>query len=156
MTHLGGGLAPPWTEYAWLHLWKKNNGKQKKRLEIQMRVMNFLMLCSWSRNPVVKGFSKAWYLSTAIAVRVSDETNIGKLKRGESWQTNLLNPSFTYPSWYTAETTKGNCKMLMTSLTAKFAKRKLVVVCISCVLCTILITNTFPINPVTKNGIETK
>ena len=121
-----------------------------------MRVMNFLMLSSWSRNPVVKGFSKAWYLSTAIAVRVNDETNIGKLKRSESWQTNLPNPSFTYPSWYTAETNNGNCKMVMTSLTAKFGKRKLVVVCISRVLCTILMTNTFPINPVAKNGIETK
>ena len=39
-----------------------------------MTVMTCLMLSSVSCKLVLKGFSKAWYLSTASTVRVNDET----------------------------------------------------------------------------------
>ena len=45
-----------------------------KTFVTQMRSMAFLMLSSLNRNPVLKGLSKALYLSTASTVRVMEET----------------------------------------------------------------------------------
>ena len=45
-----------------------------KTLVIQIRAMAFLILSSLNRNPVLKGLSKALYLSTASTVRVMEET----------------------------------------------------------------------------------
>ena len=47
----------------------------------------------------------------------------------------------------------GYSKIVMTSLKATLIKRKFVGVFISSLLCIILKTNTFPINPITRNGI---
>ena len=45
-----------------------------KTLVTQMRAMAFFILSSLNCNPVLKGFSKALYLSTASTVRVVEET----------------------------------------------------------------------------------
>ena len=45
-----------------------------KTLVTQMRAMAFFILCSVNCNPVLKGLSKALYLSTASTVRVMEET----------------------------------------------------------------------------------
>ena len=63
---------PTHVEYASLHSLKKKNGKQTSTLEIQTRAIACLMLSSFNRDPVLKGFSNAWYLSTASTVKVKD------------------------------------------------------------------------------------
>ena len=45
-----------------------------KTLVTQIRAMAFLILSSLKRHPVLKGLSKALYLSTASTVRVMEET----------------------------------------------------------------------------------
>ena len=45
-----------------------------KTLVTQIRATAFLILSSLNRNPVLKGLSKALYLSTASTVRVMEET----------------------------------------------------------------------------------
>ena len=45
-----------------------------KTLVTQIRATAFLILSSLNRNPVLKGLSKAFYLSTASTVRVMEET----------------------------------------------------------------------------------
>ena len=45
-----------------------------KTLVTQIRAMAFFILSSLNRNPVLKGLSKALYLSTASTVRVMEET----------------------------------------------------------------------------------
>ena len=71
------------------------------------------------------------------------------LFRTVNLQATLPNPSDRYPTRIEAKHS-GPTKTVMISLTARFGKRKLVVVCIARVLCTIRMTNTFPTNPVIK------
>ena len=59
-----------------LHSAKKNCGKQITTLVVQMKTMAFLTLSSLNRSSVLKGFSKAWYLSKARTVSVIEETTI--------------------------------------------------------------------------------
>ena len=49
-------------------------GIDTKALVTQIRAMAFLILSSLKRNPVLKGLSKALYLSTASTVRVMEGT----------------------------------------------------------------------------------
>jgi len=73
-------------EYVSRHSFKKKNGKQRSTLEIQIRAIACLMLSSFSRNPVLKSFNKAWYLSTASTVRVKDETVRAMPLRTVHWE----------------------------------------------------------------------
>ena len=133
---------------------RRKNGKQKRRLQVQIRAIACLMFSFFSRNPVLKGFNKAWYLSTASTVRVIDETAMAMLLRTVNLQANLPNPSDRSPTRIEAKHS-GPTKTVMISLPARFAKRKLVVVCIARVLCTIRMTNILPTNPAIKKWNET-
>lgn len=129
-----------------LHFANINPGEHMITLAIQMKAMAFAMLSSFSRNPVLKGFNNAWYLSTDSTLRVMEETVVEI-----SMKIVNLQPTFPNPRNDITANMDAN-KMPRTSLTAMFANRKLVGVCMFLVLWTIRITSTFPINPMIKNG----
>ena len=58
-----------------------------KTLVTQIRAMAFLILSSLNRNPVLKGLSKALYLSTASTVRVVEETIAKVVMTADALQT---------------------------------------------------------------------
>ena len=62
-----------------------------KTLVTQIRAMAFLILSSLNRNPVLKGLSKALYLSTASTVRVMAETIANAVMRTAALQTKCPN-----------------------------------------------------------------
>ena len=62
-----------------------------KTLVTQIRAMAFLILSSLNRNPVLKGLSKALYLSTASTVRVMAETIANAVMRTAALQTKFQN-----------------------------------------------------------------
>ena len=99
--------------------------------------------CGQKKNPVLKGFSIACYLSIAGTVRVTEESIIEISTRAKNLQTN-----FPTPKPY-----NGDIRMVMTSLTAMFSNRKFIGVCMSRVLCAIRTPNASPIKPIIKNGM---
>ena len=58
-----------------------------KTLVTQIRAMAFFILSSLNCNPVLKGLSKALYLSTASTVRVMEETIAKVVMRADALQT---------------------------------------------------------------------
>ena len=68
-----------------------------KKLEIQMRAIACLMFSSVNRKPVLKGFSKAWYLSIANNDRVTAEVVIAISLRTKNLQENFPNALLGYP-----------------------------------------------------------
>ena len=68
-----------------------------KTLVTQIRAMAFLILSSLHGNPVLKGLSKALYLSTASTVRVMEETVAKVVMTADALKTKCPKfSSFTY------------------------------------------------------------
>ena len=74
----------------------------KKTLVTQIRAMAFLILSSLKRNPVLKGLSKALYLSTASTVRVMEGTIAKVVMRAHALQTKCPKFSSSTLCWLKA------------------------------------------------------
>ena len=78
------------------------SGLKKKTLVTQIRAMAFLILSSLKSNPVLKGLSKALYISTASTVRVMEGTIAKVVMRAHALQTKCPRFSSSTLCWLNA------------------------------------------------------